>query len=78
MTWAFDNERSRQAMENSIRRTMDYPSQAGIALAGFQVTTANGTSQAATAQLSAEQPGIFPMGQLRRGDPARLFHRGQE
>jgi RimJ/RimL family protein N-acetyltransferase len=35
MAWAFDNERSRQAMENSIRRTMDYQSQAGIALAGF-------------------------------------------
>jgi hypothetical protein len=26
MAWAFDNERSRQAMENSIRRTMDYQS----------------------------------------------------
>jgi RimJ/RimL family protein N-acetyltransferase len=35
MAWAFDNQRSRQAMENSIRRTMDYQSQAGIALAGF-------------------------------------------
>ena len=33
MAWAFDNQRSRQAMENSIRRTMDYQSQAGIALA---------------------------------------------
>jgi RimJ/RimL family protein N-acetyltransferase len=35
MAWAFDNQRSRQAMENSIRETMDYQSQAGIALAGF-------------------------------------------
>ena len=35
MAWAFDNQRSRQAMENSIRRMMDYQSQAGIALAGF-------------------------------------------
>src|SRR5262249_29793355 len=35
MTWAFDNQRSRQAMEDSIRRTMDYQNQAGIALAGF-------------------------------------------
>jgi hypothetical protein len=33
MAWAFDNQRSRKAMENSIRRTMDYQSQAGIALA---------------------------------------------
>ena len=35
MAWAFDNQRSRQAMENPIRRAMDYQSQAGIALAGF-------------------------------------------
>src|SRR5262245_46966227 len=35
MAWAFDNQRSRQAMEDSIRRTMDYQSQPGIALAGF-------------------------------------------
>src|SRR5246127_148765 len=35
MTWAFDNQRSRQAMEDSIRRNMDYQNEAGIALAGF-------------------------------------------
>src|SRR5947209_2585293 len=35
MAWAFENQRSRQALEQSIRRTMDYQSQAGIALAGF-------------------------------------------
>ncbi|MFZ0800697.1 MAG: hypothetical protein WAN70_00900 [Terriglobales bacterium] len=35
MSWAFDDQRSRQAMEDSIRRTMDYQNQAGIALAGF-------------------------------------------
>lgn len=35
MSWAFDNQRSRQAMEDSIRRVMDYQNQAGIALAGF-------------------------------------------
>jgi len=35
MTWAFENQRSRQAMEESIRRVMDYQNQAGIALAGF-------------------------------------------
>jgi ribosomal-protein-serine acetyltransferase len=35
MAWVFDNQRSRQATEDSIRQTMDYQSQAGIALAGF-------------------------------------------
>ncbi len=35
MAWAFDNQRSREAMEHSIRRVMDYQSHAGIALAGF-------------------------------------------
>ena len=35
MSWAFDDQRSRQAMEDSIRRTMNYQNQAGIALAGF-------------------------------------------
>jgi RimJ/RimL family protein N-acetyltransferase len=35
MTWAFESQRSRRAMENSIRRVMDYQNQAGIALAGF-------------------------------------------
>jgi RimJ/RimL family protein N-acetyltransferase len=35
MAWAFDNQRSREALEKSIRRVMDYQSQVGIALAGF-------------------------------------------
>lgn len=35
MTWAFDNQGPRQAMEDSIRRVMDYQNQAGIAFAGF-------------------------------------------
>jgi RimJ/RimL family protein N-acetyltransferase len=35
MAWASENERSREAMEASIRRVMDYQNQAGIALAGF-------------------------------------------
>ena len=35
MAWAFDNQRTREALENSIRRTMNFQSQAGIALAGF-------------------------------------------
>jgi RimJ/RimL family protein N-acetyltransferase len=35
MAWAFDNQRTRQALEQSIRQTMDFQNQAGIALAGF-------------------------------------------
>ena len=35
MAWAFDNQRPRQALEQSIRRMMNFQSQAGIALAGF-------------------------------------------
>ena len=35
MAWAFDNQRPRQALEHSIRRTINFQSQAGIALAGF-------------------------------------------
>ena len=35
MAWAFDSQRPRQALEHSIRRTMTFQSQAGIALAGF-------------------------------------------
>src|ERR1700683_2376691 len=35
MTWAFDDQRSREAMERSTRRAMDYHSGAGIQLAGF-------------------------------------------
>jgi len=35
MAWAFDNQRPRQALEHSIRRTMNFQSQASIALAGL-------------------------------------------
>ena len=35
MAWAFDDQRPRQALEQSIRRVMNFQSQAGIALAGF-------------------------------------------
>jgi len=30
MTWAFDNQRSRQAMEDSIRRGMDYQARRSV------------------------------------------------
>jgi len=35
MAWAFDDQQPRQALEKSIRRTLDYQSQTGISLAGF-------------------------------------------
>src|SRR5580704_15248425 len=35
MAWAFDHQRPRQALEHSIRRAMNFQSQAGTALAGF-------------------------------------------
>ena len=39
MAWAFDNQRPRQALEQSIRRSTDFQSHAGIALAGFHRVT---------------------------------------
>jgi RimJ/RimL family protein N-acetyltransferase len=39
MAWAFDDQRPREALERSIRRTLDFQSQAGIALAGFHRTS---------------------------------------
>jgi len=35
MAWAVDDQRSRQALEQSIRRVMDFQNHPGIALAGF-------------------------------------------
>ncbi|MGB6944948.1 MAG: GNAT family protein [Bryobacteraceae bacterium] len=60
MAWAFDNERSRQAMENSIRRTMDYQDQAGIALAGFHKI--NGDFVVRTALDFTDEPNVFETG----------------
>jgi RimJ/RimL family protein N-acetyltransferase len=60
MAWAFDNERSRQAMENSIRRTMDYQSQAGIALAGFH--RINGDFVVRTALDLTDEPDVYETG----------------
>ena len=55
MTWAFDNQRSRQAMEDSIRRTMDYQNQAEIALAGFHRINGDGKTGGRTGRT----PSIF-------------------
>jgi ribosomal-protein-serine acetyltransferase len=60
MTWAFDDQRSRQAMEDSIRRTMDYQNQAGIALAGFHRT--NGDFVVRTALDLTGEPDVYETG----------------
>ena len=60
MAWAFDNERPRQAMANSIRRTMDYQDQAGIALAGFHKI--NGDFVVRTALDLTDDPNVYETG----------------
>ena len=60
MTWAFDSQRSRQAMEDSIRRTMDYENQAGIALAGFHRT--NGDFVVRTALDLTDEQDVYETG----------------
>ena len=60
MAWAFDNQRSRQAMEESIRRAMDYQSQAGIALAGFH--RINGDFVVRTALDLTDEPDVYEAG----------------
>ena len=60
MAWAFDNQRSRQAMEDSIRRTMDYQSQAGIALAGFH--RIDGDFVVRTALDITDEPDVYETG----------------
>jgi len=60
MSWAFDNQRSRQAMEDSIRRVMDYQHQAGIALAGFHRT--NGDFVIRTALDVTAEPDVYETG----------------
>ena len=60
MAWAFDDQRSRQAMEDSIRRTMDYQSQARIALAGFH--RFNGDFVVRTALELTDEPDVYETG----------------
>lgn len=60
MTWAFENQRSRQAMEDSIRRVMNYQDQAGIALAGFHRT--NGDFVIRTALDLTDQQDVYETG----------------
>jgi RimJ/RimL family protein N-acetyltransferase len=60
MSWAFDNQRSRQAMEDSIQRVMDYQSHVGIALAGFY--RINGDFVVRTALDLTDEPGVYETG----------------
>lgn len=60
MAWAFDNQWSRQALEQSIRRSADFQSQAGIALAGFH--RLNGEFVVRTALDLTDQADIYETG----------------
>jgi RimJ/RimL family protein N-acetyltransferase len=60
MAWAFDDQRSRQAMEDSIRRTMGYQSKTGIALAGFH--RSNGDFVVRTALDPTDEPDVYETG----------------
>lgn len=60
MAWAFDDQRSRQAMEESIRRVMDYQSHVGIAVAGFHGI--NGDFVVRTALNVTDQPDVYETG----------------
>jgi RimJ/RimL family protein N-acetyltransferase len=60
MAWAFDDQRPRQAMEQSIRRVMNFQSQAGIALAGFH--RINGDFVVRTALDLTDEAGVYETG----------------
>jgi RimJ/RimL family protein N-acetyltransferase len=60
MAWAFNDQRSRQAMEESIRRTLDYQSQTGIALAAFH--RINGDFIVRTALDLTDEPDVYETG----------------
>lgn len=60
MAWAFDNQRPRQALADSIRRAMNFKSQAGIALAGFHKV--NGEFVVRTALEPTDQADVYETG----------------
>jgi ribosomal-protein-serine acetyltransferase len=60
MTWAYEDQRPRQAMENSIRRTLEYQNQPGIALAAFHRT--NGDFVVRTALDPTDEPDVYETG----------------
>ena len=60
MAWAVDDQRSRRAMEDSIRRAMEYQRQPGIALAGFH--RINGDFVVRTALELTDEPDVYETG----------------
>jgi RimJ/RimL family protein N-acetyltransferase len=60
MAWAFDDQHSRQATADSIRSTMDYQSQAGIALVGLH--RFNGHFVVRTALDLTGEPDVYETG----------------
>lgn len=77
MAWAFDNQRSRDALEHSIRRTMDYQSHAGIALAAFHGI--NGDFVVRTALDLTDQADVYETGFGRRlNTPDRAWRRKRQ
>jgi RimJ/RimL family protein N-acetyltransferase len=60
MAWAFENQRCREAMEQSIRSGMDYQSHEGVALAAFDRIT--GEFAIRTALDSTDEPGVYETG----------------
>ncbi|HEX4166726.1 MAG TPA: GNAT family protein [Bryobacteraceae bacterium] len=60
MAWACDNQRPRQALEHSIRRSTDFQTQAGIALAGFH--RVNGEFVVRTALELTDEADVYETG----------------
>jgi RimJ/RimL family protein N-acetyltransferase len=60
MAWAFEEQRSRQALEHSIRLRMNDQSQEGIALAGFH--RRNGDFVVRTALDITDEAGVYETG----------------
>ncbi len=60
MAWTFDEQLSREAMEQSVRRVRNYQSQEGIALDGF--LRINGDFVVRTALGITNEPGVYKTG----------------
>ena len=60
MAWAFENQWSREAMEQSIRRVMDYQVEEGISLAGFH--RISGDFVVRTGLEQTDEPDIYETG----------------
>jgi ribosomal-protein-serine acetyltransferase len=60
MAWAFDNQRPREALEDHIRKGMDFQSRASIPLAGFHRT--NGEFVVRTALDLTDEADVYETG----------------